>query len=294
MHDLIQRFGRSAGRDQRLVYMTPYRPAEIFAQQEERPAIQAMLNTFDVIITQNSGFASELRALGYEGSIEILPYLPPPAAELPAPYPDGVLTIGFLGRLEQQKNVPALLRAFAALSREEKVADTRPSAIRLRLFGEGSQRSVLTALVRELGLESSVEFYGAIDREGVAPAIRGCHVFCFTSHTEGQPLAALEILAQGRPIVATAVGAFPEMLVHPEFGAVVPPGDEAAFLSALKDVLARQKSGRLSPVDTVRAYRENFNRDEVLHHYLQILSPETIPVPGDLRALRPQPASEPI
>jgi len=278
IHTLIHRFGKRRRGPQRFVYVTPYRPAEMWGALTGVAAkreVKVMLGTFDLILTQNSEFAGELRAVGYEGPIEVLPYLPPAAAAAPAPYPEGALTIGFLGRLEPQKNLPALLNIFARLSQQAAGEGGRPPPPRLRLIGEGSQKAALMALARKLGIEQAVEFCGAIPRERVREAVQSCHVFGFTSHTEGQCLAALEILAEGRPIIATAVGAFSDVLSEPATGTVVPSGDEPAFLEALSELLRRQKNGRLSPAETVQAYQRKFNREAVVRKYVELLTLET-------------------
>jgi glycosyltransferase involved in cell wall biosynthesis len=177
--------------------------------------------------------------------------------------------------LEPQKNLPALLNIFARLSHQEAGSSGRSPHLRLRLFGDGSQKAGLMTLARKLGVEPSVEFCGAIPRERVREAVQSCHLFCFTSLTEGQCLAALEILAEGRPIIATAVGAFSDMLTQPATGAVVPSGDEPAFLSAVNDLLARQKRGLLSPPDTVQAYQLKFDREAVVRKYVELLTLKT-------------------
>ncbi len=277
IQDLIYRFGKVRGRHQRFIYVTEYRPAELWSWvrgEGEKKKVAAMLNAFDLIVSQNSMFADDLRTLGYQGPIELLPNLPPPATEKPAPYPDGPLTIGFLGRLEHQKNLPALLNIFALLNQQEARCSNDAPQLRLRLIGEGSQRASLMSLAGELGIAHSVEFCGAVPRERVREAIQRCHLFCFTSRTEGQPIASLEVLAEGRPIIATSVGAFPDMLTNPALGAAIPPGDESAFLSAVSDVLARQKSRLLCPQDTVRAYQAKFDPKAVLRKYIELLSPD--------------------
>jgi glycosyltransferase involved in cell wall biosynthesis len=175
--------------------------------------------------------------------------------------------------LERQKNLPALLNVFALLCRPDAGRpDDRPQ-MRLRLIGEGSQRADLMSRARELGIEHWVDFYGAVPRERVREAIQSCHLFCFTSTTEGQCLASLEILAEGRPIIATSVGAFPDTLTNPALGEAVPSPHQSDFLSALKSLLARQKGGLLCPQDTVRAYRAKFDGEAILRSYVEVLRP---------------------
>ncbi len=276
LHKLIHRFGKRRGGDQLFIYVTPYRPSEFWgylSDTAQKLELQVMLNTFDVIVCQSSIFEGELRAMGYGGAIEVLQYLPPSPDENPAPYPAGPITIGFLGRLEPDKNVPALLDLFAQLRRADSESSGGASQMRLRLIGDGRRREDLMRRAEELGIAPWVEFRGAIPREQVKEAIQSCHVFCFTSIMEGQCLAALEILAAGRPIIATSVGVFPETLTHAALGEAVSSWQPAVFLPAVQSVLARQKSGLLSPQDTVRAYRGKFDGEAVLGKYVELLSP---------------------
>jgi glycosyltransferase involved in cell wall biosynthesis len=175
--------------------------------------------------------------------------------------------------LEPDKNLPALLNVFALLCRSDSVSSDHGPEIRLRLIGDGRQREDLTRRAKELGIAPWVEFCGTVPRERVKEAIRSCHVFCFTSITEGQCLASLEILAAGRPIIATSVGAFLETLTNAALGEAVSSSQPAVFLPALLNVLARQKAGLLSPHDTVRAYRAKFDGEAVLRKYVELLSP---------------------
>jgi glycosyltransferase involved in cell wall biosynthesis len=276
LHKIIDRFGKSRGRRQLFVYVTPYRPSELWGQLEDagrKKEVKLMLNTFDLIICQSSVFEGELRGLGYRGAIEVLPYLPPSPDESPAPYPAGPITIGFLGRLEPDKNLAALLNLFALLCRSDSKSSDHAPQIRLRLIGDGRQRENLMRRANELGIAPWVEFCGTVPRERGKEAIQSCHVFCFTSITEGQCLASLEILAAGRPIIATSVGVFPETLTNAALGEAVSSCEPAVFLPALQNVLARQKAGLLSPQDTVRAYQAKFDGEAVLRKYVELLRP---------------------
>jgi glycosyltransferase involved in cell wall biosynthesis len=82
---------------------------------------------------------------------------------------------------------------------------------------------------------ASVVFAGY--REDVPALIEGCDVFCLPSHAEGLPLVLLEAMARGKPVVATAVGGTPELVVDGETGLLVPPGDVGALAAALGTLL---------------------------------------------------------
>lgn len=108
---------------------------------------------------------------------------------------DDSFVIGFVSRLERKKNCHELIEAFAKLQ--------IPNA-RLVIVGDGTQRKNLEALAEQLGVSSSITFFGAVPRERL-PSIMSCFsVFIFPSTTESFGLVALEALACGAPVIANA------------------------------------------------------------------------------------------
>lgn len=90
------------------------------------------------------------------------------------------------------------------------------------LAGDGPCRSQVIDRAEALGLADAVRLPGSVDPFSTLPAF---DVFLSASTTEGLPLAILEAMSQGVPVVATGVGAVPEAVVHGETGFVVAPGD---------------------------------------------------------------------
>ncbi|MGA3127607.1 MAG: glycosyltransferase family 4 protein [Candidatus Korobacteraceae bacterium] len=131
-------------------------------------------------------------------------------------------------RLEAQKGHAILLRAMAALKSEF------PN-LRLVALGEGSLRAELKAQACELGLESSVLMPG--HSSDVCDWMSTADVCVLPSFAEGLPLFAIECLAAGRPMVASAVDGTPEIVVDGKTGLTVPPGDVAALTRAIGRLL---------------------------------------------------------
>ncbi len=107
--------------------------------------------------------------------------------------------------------------------------------LRLVALGEGSLRAELQGLVRELGLENSVLM------PGHCPDVRGwmsaADVCVLPSFAEGLPLFAIECLAAGRPMVASAVDGTPEIVVNGKTGLTVAAGDPVALALAIARLL---------------------------------------------------------
>ena len=132
----------------------------------------------------------------------------------------------FVGRLEAQKNVPLLIRAFARFhaAHEEWT---------LSLYGDGSERAPLEALARALLPAGAAVFEGA--RPDVADCIRRAGAFALSSDFEGMPNALIEAMALGLPCVATDCpsGGCAALIRDGENGLLTPAGDEAALCRAL-------------------------------------------------------------
>jgi glycosyltransferase involved in cell wall biosynthesis len=152
--------------------------------------------------------------------------VPPWSARLSDP-PAQVL---FLGTLAERKGVHDLLRAWA------RVVARHPAA-RLVLAGAGSDPSV-AALVESLGIGRSVTMPGWVGPDERARLLRASWVFTLPSHIEAMPMAILEAMAAGLPVVATRVGGVPSAVSHGVTGFLVEPRDPAALTQSLDRLLS--------------------------------------------------------
>ena len=150
---------------------------------------------------------------------------------------DPILVVA--GRLEPQKGHRVLLDALPRIQAEFP-------KVRLVCVGEGSLRRDLEQQVRDLKLVGSVRFVG--HQANVPEWLALGDLSVLPSFYEGLPLVAIESLAAGRPMVATAVDGTPEVVVDGKTGRTVPPGDAAALAEAvmalLRDPEARLRMGR--------------------------------------------------
>ena len=120
--------------------------------------------------------------------------------------------VGYLGRLSYEKKVCDLISAFAG-----SCADY------LLIGGWGIEEPALRRQVQDLGLEDRVVFAGVI--HDPASFYEAIDIFALVSESEGMPLSVAEAMMAGLPVVASSVGAVPEMLRHGEAGLLVHWGD---------------------------------------------------------------------
>jgi glycosyltransferase involved in cell wall biosynthesis len=159
-------------------------------------------------------------------------------------------TLVAVGALDQPyKGTSVLLDALAHLHR-------RAVTVRLRIVGGGRLTPALHERARTLGLDSSVDFLGQLDRAGVRGALDAADAFVMPSLTEGLPRALLEAMAKGLPAVASEVGGIPELLPR-EF--LVPPGQPEQLAERLEWLMtteaAREAAGERNR-SVARAYHE--------------------------------------
>jgi len=153
-----------------------------------------------------------------------------------------------VGRLAPEKNLPALLDAFAA------VAAIEPGA-RLLLAGDGPEMQPLQAKAVKLGLQGRVLFLGnRPDMERIYPLV---DCLLLPSLSEGMPLVALEAMSRGIPVIASAVGSLPSLLAHSDEGQLVPAGDAMALRTAMIEEAARPPRRDRGAAAYVRAHHSS-------------------------------------
>jgi glycosyltransferase involved in cell wall biosynthesis len=163
-----------------------------------------------------------------------------------------------VARLSPEKDFGTLLRATAIVLQEFP-------QFRLRIVGDGQERAGLERLSTELGLTSAVEFMG--ERSNVPALLATAGFFVSSSRTEGISLTVLEAMSVGLPVVTTAVGGNPEIVVEGTTGLLAP----AENPQALADAILRMCRVKSSWKEMGRAGRErveeHFNIRSTMAHY---------------------------
>jgi glycosyltransferase involved in cell wall biosynthesis len=148
-----------------------------------------------------------------------------------------------VGRLKEPKDFVGLIRALS-------LADVPCRAV---IVGDGPDRPVIEQAIRASALAETVALLG--ERDDVAEQLVQSDIFVLASRSEGMPLSVLEAMAAGLPVVASAVGGVPELVVSGETGLLVRPDDMDALADALRTVLS-DAALRRSMGDSGRARAE--------------------------------------
>jgi N-acetyl-alpha-D-glucosaminyl L-malate synthase BshA len=162
---------------------------------------------------------------------------------------DDVPVVVHVSNFRALKRVDRVVEIFA------RVAADRPA--RLLLVGEGPERAAAEERIAQLGLGDRTVVLDNRDR--VEDLLRECDVFLLPSETESFGLAALEALAAGVPVVASAVGGLPEVVRDGETGFLVPADDVAGMAARVALLLdapeRRAEMGRTARADVLARFR---------------------------------------
>ncbi len=183
-------------------------------------------------------------------------FLPAPRAPHPEP------TILCVGSLQEYKGQAYLVQACELLVR-------RGLQLRCLLVGEGRDRRELEHLVQRLGLEQVVSFLGSQPRDVVRDLLGRADVFALPSITarngqmEGIPVALMEALASGVPVVASDLSGIGELVEHERNGLLVPERDVEALAGALSQLASdeerRRQFGRTGRQTILASFRLDEN-----------------------------------
>ena len=153
------------------------------------------------------------------------------------------------------KRVGDVIKIFALVRRELPAT--------LVLVGDGPERDAAEHEVDTLGLRKDVRFLGKV--ESVGDVLRGSDLFLLPSSTESFGLAALEAMACGVPVVASAVGGLPDVVEDGTTGFLVPVGDVGAMANRALQILEPTTLARMRRAAAEHALK--FSADHVVPQY---------------------------
>jgi glycosyltransferase involved in cell wall biosynthesis len=226
----------------------------------------ALFRRFDAVVAVSRPLVRSLRRFGVASDrIHVIPNawngrIPERdrrAARQALGVPPDEFLIGWVGRLIPVKGADVMLEALAQL----------PDVPSTAILGDGAERRRLERMAAALGLERRVRFHGQVDdAPSLFPAF---NVFVMSSRSEGTPMALLEAIAAGLPVVATAVGGVPDV-IGPGEGLLVPPEQPTALARAIGMIQSSPEAAMERAV-AARARLENeFGLERWLARYEEV------------------------
>jgi len=214
----------------------------------------------DAIITYTPSMASELGLSDFEEKLypNGARYIDVNKFDIRTPYEDRDRIVGFLGRLDQEKNVRMLAEAAVRL----------PEDVTFRFVGDGPLREELEVIA---GNDPTIEFTGWVEHDEVPAELNQMRLLVLPSQpTEGLPTTILESLACGTPVLSTPVAGVPDVVREGKTGFYLRSEAPKQVTDIIKDVL---DNGSLNEVSTAgRSLAEaEYNREAAIKRYRNAL-----------------------
>ena len=169
----------------------------------------------------------------------------------------------FLGRLHPQKYPEDLIKAFP------KIVEKVPNA-RLIFAGNGEKEPKLKRMAKDLNLSNNVIFAGLVLGDEKWGLLNNCDVFVLPSAIEGHPIAVIEAMACSKPVIATNLGPFPEIIREGETGLLVPLHAPDKLADAIIELALDEDKRKEMGMNARRYAEERFDINKIADDYLEI------------------------
>ena len=141
---------------------------------------------------------------------------------------DGKLNILFVGRMEERKGLRYLIEAFSKLV-------SKVDGVRLVVVGDGPEKLSCIKLAEKI--DNEIVFTGRVNYELLPRYYKSSHIFCSpATGSEAQGIVLLEALASGRPVIASDIDGYNEVITHGEDGFLVPPKDPESLAHSIMEL----------------------------------------------------------
>lgn len=215
-------------------------------------------NRYDLVLSPSQALLAEMQENGLRGKTIFFPngidtdfFAPSPSTKK-----SGTSLI-YMGRVSYEKSIDQVIKAFKIIN------SARPETT-LTIIGPGPERKKLETLVKDLGLEKKVIFTGTLHGKEHLKALQNADMFLTASKTDNMPLAVIEAMSVGLPVIGVGALGIPEIVKDSQNGYIIPPDDVKAMaektLALLNDTKLRQKFSAASR-ELALAYGERENTE---------------------------------
>lgn len=171
-----------------------------------------------------------------------------------------------IGRLEEQKDYPTLLRAF-------QIVCQKHGSLYLWIVGTGELLPKLLKMAEDLGIQEKVEFLGL--QQNIPELLSASDIFCLSSSYEGFGLVIAEAMSCERIVVATDCGGVKEVIG--KFGILVPPNSPEAFAQGIEQAMQLSSDKKYTIGSSARQrILENYSLDTISQRWLSLYSSEKL------------------
>jgi glycosyltransferase involved in cell wall biosynthesis len=179
------------------------------------------------------------------------------------PLPDRAPLIGYIGRLSGEKGVQHFAQALPAILSDQQ-------ALRALIGGDGQLKEAIEASLQEQGVSTRVELPGWISHDDLPEYLNQLRLLVLPSYTEGLPNIMLEAMACGTPVLATPVGAIPDVIIDGKTGFIMENNSPECIAENVIRALSSPDLEQIAE-DGRRFVEENFTFEKVVENWKKVL-----------------------
>lgn len=232
---------------------------------EKQKQIRLFLRECGAIIVLGEKWCEKIKAIEPQANIVIINNTVKIPQETVA-WDDTCLKVLFLGVLIKRKGVSDLLKAFRMLKDQRNLTH-----VRCVIGGTGEEMENLSRLAEELEIREYIDFLGWIDGTQKEMALKNSQILVLPSYNEGLPIAVLEGMSYGMPIIATNVGDMAEAVHDNVNGYLIEPGDITHLAECLLKMLDKERYLDFSK-ESKRIAKEKFSDESYFRRIYGVCS----------------------
>jgi glycosyltransferase involved in cell wall biosynthesis len=173
--------------------------------------------------------------------------------------------VGYIGRLSEEKGILNLIYAIPSILKVRM-------GICFTIYGEGNLADDIKKIIQADGLETMVRLTKWVPHEDVPRHLNNLKLLVLPSFTEGLPNILLEAMACGTPVLATSVGAIPDIIKDSENGFLLKSNDPKHIADRIVELFNEQQLLEKVSKNASKWVRENFSKEETVRIWQRILS----------------------
>jgi len=190
-------------------------------------------------------------------------YLDFEAFSVTAPLSDRYPLIGYIGRLSEEKGVQHFVRALPAILRNRQ-------DLHVFICGDGQLRDSIAASLQQEDIAARVDLSGWISHDELPSHLNRLSLLVLPSYTEGLPKIMLEAMACGTPILATPVGAVPDVIIDGKTGFIMENNSPECIAENVMRALEHPELQRIAEAGR-RLVDENFTFEKAVENWKDVL-----------------------
>lgn len=238
---------------------------EFYEASADKQSIISTLRSVDLLIALSESWKQYFASIGMPpGKIEVLKNPVAPGQSENAKTAHHPLRVLYLGEISRRKGASDLLTALAA---DKEYFDGR---IEVR-FGGNEVDGDIRSEIEAKGLQNIASYMGWVSGSAKTEALEWADIYILPSYNEGLPIAILEAMASGMPVITTPVGGIPELVRDGNNGTLIPPGHSDCIAAALRWYISNPQQVEIRGQKALSDVRQYFP-PQVFSHLARIYS----------------------